>query len=289
MPIIKNHIDFGHDFTMLPNQWVRDARLSHRARGVLAVVMSHKDGWETSISHLVQNGKEGRDAIYSAVGELVELGYLKRTEVRSATGKFEGADYEVRNPFTENPQPLPEKPYPDYPYTGKPYPANPQQENTNLKKTNYKENQLQELPQTPSAPHQSAGTVAASGRPQTEGYTQTFLQFWKAYPVKKAKGAAFKAWKRIPASEYHAVIAGATFYAADPNREHRFTKHPATWLNGRCWEDETPEPNRVPQKVPGWVARDQANQQFANAYLNQQQPAGGPEPLGNDWIAGELA
>ena len=145
MPIIKNHIDFGHDFTMLPNEWVRDSRLSHRARGVLAVVMSHRDGWETSITYLVREGKEGRNAIYTAVDELVSHGYLERVEARSATGKFEGVNYEVRNPHTGNQQPLSKKPYTENPNAEKPYTDNPQQENTNYKKTITKENQPKDV------------------------------------------------------------------------------------------------------------------------------------------------
>ena len=39
-------------------------------------------------------------------------------------------------------------------------------------------------------------------------YTDKFLTFWKEYPNKKAKGAAFKAWKKIPAHEYELLFAG---------------------------------------------------------------------------------
>lgn len=240
MPIIKNRIDFGHDFTMLPNQWVRDARLSHRARGVLAVVMSHRDGWETSISYLVQNGKEGRDAIYSAVNELVDFGYLRRIEMRSSTGKFEGSDYEVQNPFTGNQQPLTGKPDTDYPYSEKPYPANPQQEKNNLKKTISKENQ----------------DNTSSRKRDGAGYTPEFLNFWEAYPLKRDKGAAFKAWKKLNTAEHTAVMAGVYRYANDPNLEKRYTKYPASWLNARAWEDETPLPART-EKKQAWQVRQE--------------------------------
>jgi uncharacterized protein YdaU (DUF1376 family) len=63
-----------------------------------------------------------------------------------------------------------------------------------------------------------------------------FSEFWEAYPLRKARGAAEKAWakavKRAPPGE---IIAAAERYRPpDP----KFTKHPATWLNQDCWTDE---------------------------------------------------
>lgn len=75
-------------------------------------------------------------------------------------------------------------------------------------------------------------------------YSQDFLAWWKHYPRKESKGAAFKAWKQIKDRHLPTLIAAADRYAADPNREPRFTKLPASWLNARAWEDETPLPPR---------------------------------------------
>jgi hypothetical protein len=37
------------------------------------------------------------------------------------------------------------------------------------------------------------------------------------------------------------MIAGAQTYAVlRQNEDARYTKHPATWLNGGCWNDEMP-------------------------------------------------
>lgn len=82
MAIIRGQIDFSAHFTQVPNEWVRDANLSHRARGVLLVLMSHRSGWEVTTEHLIRNGTEGRDAIRKAIRELVGQGYLQREQVR---------------------------------------------------------------------------------------------------------------------------------------------------------------------------------------------------------------
>lgn len=65
-----------------------------------------------------------------------------------------------------------------------------------------------------------------------------FDEFWAVYPRKSSKKTAEKAFtkacREVPAET---IIAAAAQYAADPNREDEFTKHPATWLNGGCWDD----------------------------------------------------
>jgi hypothetical protein len=74
--------------------------------------------------------------------------------------------------------------------------------------------------------------------------TQGFAEFWQAYPRRLAKGNAEKAYRRIvrnrEATEAE-LLAGAMRYAAQRDGEDpQFTKHPATWLNGKCWMDEPP-------------------------------------------------
>jgi hypothetical protein len=64
-------------FTMLSNVALRDARLSYRARGILAAALSHSDGFDLTRRWLDGHGTEGRDAITVAIGELRALGYVR--------------------------------------------------------------------------------------------------------------------------------------------------------------------------------------------------------------------
>lgn len=142
-----------------------------------------------------------------------------------------------------------------------------------------------------SAPQKKAGERKPPMR--NPSYSQIFEQFWDAYPRKENKPGAYEMWKAATKFTQPAtIIKAANTYRDNPYREPRFTKAPSNWLSARGWEDGAPEEQRAPQdpaqKIPGWVARDQANQAFANAYLNQQQPTGG-EHLDSNWIAGELA
>jgi hypothetical protein len=72
-----------------------------------------------------------------------------------------------------------------------------------------------------------------------------FATFWKQYPKKVAKPQALKAWKKIkPAGQLLADLMAALEKqkaSADWLKdEGQFIPHPASWLNGRRWEDEAP-------------------------------------------------
>lgn len=72
-----------------------------------------------------------------------------------------------------------------------------------------------------------------------------FEQFWSAYPKKRGKDDALRAWKkRKPSSE----LLGVMLVALEAQKRSddwlrdggKFIPHPATWLNGGRWHDEAP-------------------------------------------------
>lgn len=73
--------------------------------------------------------------------------------------------------------------------------------------------------------------------------TEGFLKFWEAYPRKTAKGQALKAW---PGDELAEKILAALSWQVPTWGEIQYVKHPATWLNARCWEDEKPSQSAGP-------------------------------------------
>lgn len=80
--------------------------------------------------------------------------------------------------------------------------------------------------------------------PDADSLPDGFAEFWQAYPRKVSKPQAIKAWRKLkPDTQTHtAILAGL-------ERDRRsdqwlrdggqFIPHPATWLNGRRWEDDT--------------------------------------------------
>jgi hypothetical protein len=73
-------------FTVLPNDAIRNRRLSFRAVGVLAHLLSLPDGAKVDSITLATSHREGRDAVRGALSELGTHGYYRRTRIRLADG-----------------------------------------------------------------------------------------------------------------------------------------------------------------------------------------------------------
>lgn len=89
------------DFTLLPNAWLRDKRLSFTARGILAWLQSHDAEFAVTIAGMVAQSPHGKDAIRVAVNELERYGYLKRYRERVGRGRLGGTVWEQLDPFAE--------------------------------------------------------------------------------------------------------------------------------------------------------------------------------------------
>lgn len=101
--------------------------------------------------------------------------------------------------------------------------------------TKKEQEQDQEPPHTPRKRGDGGGR-----RLQVVKAEDRFAEFWQAYPRKVAKPAAEKAWRKV-AGDADAIMAGLRRQSGcdDWQREGgRFIPHPATWLNGRRWEDD---------------------------------------------------
>lgn len=82
-----------------------------------------------------------------------------------------------------------------------------------------------------------------------------FNQFWAAYPKRKSKGSAEKAWKKLqPDAELLDQILKAIEVAKtrDDWRKNggQFIPYPATWLNARGWEDDAPATISASHAIP---------------------------------------
>lgn len=84
-------------FTTIPNAWLRDPNMTHRARGLLVQLLSHREGWSVTVESLARAGREGKTAISRDLRELEELGYLRREQSRTESG-FGAMDYVLTDP-----------------------------------------------------------------------------------------------------------------------------------------------------------------------------------------------
>lgn len=103
---------------------------------------------------------------------------------------------------------------------------------SNVTVTPREEKRRVEIKDPPNPPPKAAGESESD-----------FARFWAAYPRKKSKGDAEKAWKKIrPGKE----LLGLILAAVDAQKRSldwtkdggRYIPYPASWLNSKGWEDE---------------------------------------------------
>jgi hypothetical protein len=93
------------------------------------------------------------------------------------------------------------------------------------------------------ASRESKNDAPAKKKKSAANHDEPFEEFWRGYPRRVAKEAAHKAYaaaiKRGIKPE--TMNEGAKRYAGErAGQDPKYTKHPATWINGGCWEDEPP-------------------------------------------------
>lgn len=99
------------NFSQIPNETLRDKNLSYEARGMLCMLLSHKEGWVVYKSYLQEQGDIGRDKVTRILRELQDHGYAKKIAKRKEDGSLDGWDWEINdlpseelvNRTTENP------------------------------------------------------------------------------------------------------------------------------------------------------------------------------------------
>lgn len=76
-------------FTVMSNYHFQDKEISLKAKGLLGLMLSLPSNWDYSVNGLVAIVKENKAAVQSALKELEEHKYLKRTRVQDETGRFD--------------------------------------------------------------------------------------------------------------------------------------------------------------------------------------------------------
>ena len=232
MPLVRGHHSFDDHFTQIPNAWLRDTRLSLKAIGLLAQIMSHSPGWNMSIRALAKANGNGQDTIKSAILELEQSGYLSRSEKQkqNADGTFADFEFVTQDPFQN-------------PVTVKPRHG----EMGHKEEQDTKEEQI----------------IKNNERTTAQ---KRFDEFWEQYPRKLDKGKAQKAFdSALARASFSQILAGAVIYRTDPNRIEEFTKYPASWLNADSWENGLlPEDPRV-QRMRDRQQQDIIKKEWGNA------------------------
>jgi hypothetical protein len=259
------------NFTQVPNDLLRNPDISFKAKGLLCLLLSNKEGWYSYITSIQQMTREGVDAIRSGIAELEKFGYLlriqyrdKRTKVKRGSfwaytdmpGKFdiqetlETLDNERLEPYLLQKK-TKVNPYMENPDVDTPNMGNLMLIIHNSKKTNYKD-------------IKSSSSDSAS--PNGKIISSQFEDFWKLYPRHVDKGKAKSTWEKVcrwnnGKRPTWKEIKSAIIKQKKSERwqDIKFIPHPTTWLNQQRWLDD---PNEMKVFNPNSVNLKQGHNRY---------------------------
>lgn len=86
-------------FVMMDKSFLEDTRLSYKAKGILAYLLSKPDNWKVIVGNLVNYSTDGKASVYAGLKELKECGYYEKIPIRNEQGtritRWESTVYEL--------------------------------------------------------------------------------------------------------------------------------------------------------------------------------------------------
>lgn len=250
-------------FVQIRNDVVRDRRLSYKARGLLAYMLSFPDNYRITSDALSDaSDVDGRGAVLSGLAELRKAGYLVTETLRDEKGTFAKKSH-----IFDKPQSRPGPMNADLPKSDFPKSDFPKSDKSTIRTEHSEQNtRSRSLHQTEESltlfeGHGDTSFLAPTVTPDLPvayarvGYSPEYESFWEVFPRKVGKKDAYRSWTlAVKDVDPSLIIAGALRYRQDPNREAEFTVHPATWLNQGRWDDD-PLPVRASRRATGGTRR----------------------------------
>jgi len=267
------------DFTQIPNIIIRNPNLSFKAKGLLALLLSNKEGWKSYIETIKQMSKDNESAIRTGIAELEANGYLLRLRYRDqSTKQIKGSIWAYTNTanhfeLEKTFHILEEKHYElvtitrKKPKVGflheeklhveKPYVENPLLKRTSFKKTNEK----------------NTNSTSLSASEDNKITASLFDKFWELYPGRGSKGDAKTKWITIcnrPPKEKptwpqikKAILSQKK---SEQWQDPKFIPHASTWLNKRKWMDDPKELIKYDRK------KDASKSKVITGFMNDEEP-----------------
>ena len=256
------------NFTQVPNEMLRDPHLSAKAKGILCLLLSNREGWKSHVSTIVGMMLDGEEAVRSGLQELEERKYLLRVQYRDKESKqYQGMVWS----YTDIPGEFDTKAIEDVlagfgmeaqleprtGFSGAGFSGAGKSDRNNIKdkKTNDKNMMRGEPEQSEEQNPFGLSVESTQGRFITPSL---FDEFWAIYPRKDGKGKAKTSWEKLCKRKDHPTWKQVrTAIHAQKKSERwqdpQYIPLPATWLNQSRWLDDpaqmknfrSPEPEAI--------------------------------------------
>jgi len=91
------------DYTVMNNTFLRDNKLSWKAKGLFAYILSLPEDWKIYLNELQTHATDGETSLRSAIKELINNGYIVQKRLKDDKGRWASYVYQIiENPFVEN-------------------------------------------------------------------------------------------------------------------------------------------------------------------------------------------
>ena len=259
MPILRIQ-KRENPYAQIDKAALEDNRLSWRARGILAYLLSKPDNWHIHVFDIVNHGPEGRDAVQHALKELEQFGYARLETLRNERGHVIGKEWFITEQPTNGFSGDRLSPTNGITDVGKNrLTVNPHYSNND----NSSNNDLSLSVESERAPRKGGKKTTKPAQPAQRdagGPDYTFADFWNDYGHKVgSKPKTEKAFAKLTAADRDAIRATLEIYkretvTKDAQRGARdfrpMRQHPLTYLNGRMWETYTDRAGEADAPTP---------------------------------------
>jgi len=223
-------------YAKISNNLLQNPKLSLKARGLMAYILSLPDTWEINVEHLHKEASEhdGRTAVQGAMAELRALGYLQ-LEPKRADGKICGSHWIAFDDPSENVAAQ---------FNVSDKQVSRQAENLSAEKPTA----IKEIEDIKETTEKKGHITPIVPLPPISHELQPW-EIYEAYPLKKARGSALKSiTKELTKVRKEGGIGAAklleiTQEYADvvaqwPESERKFIPHASTWFNQERYTDD---------------------------------------------------
>jgi len=212
-----------YQFTMIPNQAVRDPEITSNAFRLLAYLLSHENGYELLHDQIMRQTDLGRYAVQKAMNLLTEKGFLKVERQRRKDGSYGGYNYILLDPYKEtnaDESTAVESSVESFHYGT----TSPLKEDNLTKNINTKENK------------------------ERDSLDERLEEFLAIYPKKgdAKKPIRQKLEQALKVASFEEILEGAKQYAQFLEWSDQYVAMAKTWLNQERWTEEHPQnPDKV--------------------------------------------